>query len=386
MYIKFGENMLNGLKKQLSSTTSSGSLNNKNTAGTEVNFQKMEKDMQSIIMLMSTTQSSNKLIAELVIYFRKYNRILYSSISHSIFEKIRYSGDFDRGKFFDSINLFLYTTATLLPTLSVDDIYPYVLADCKENNEIINDTDLNKEIDSILKEIPRILTKIWDHIQLAQQQYYTFELASEKATDEKLRDFQKTLSSEMTSQLLSMVGIFTALSFLLFGTISSLENAFSSLSETPILKVMIVACLWGLVLLNTVFVFLYCVGRMCNLTTNESNSNDESFFKRNPLYIWSNFILIALLMVFLCVYVSYYPQILKTILEIINTDIPVLYFQKCFFIISFPILSSFISVIFMKLWNYSNVKNSSSSSVDGTCSSATNEEDNDNAVNTISTQ
>lgn len=63
---------------------------------------------------------------------------------------------------------------------------------------------------------------------------------------------KEDMSKEMNSQLLTMIGIFTALAFLVFGGINSLDNVFSE--GVPVLKLMVVGSVWGLCILNLVFV------------------------------------------------------------------------------------------------------------------------------------
>lgn len=55
-----------------------------------------------------------------------------------------------------------------------------------------------------------------------------------------MADAELRLSKEMNGQLISLVSIFTALSFLIFGGISSLDNIFVGAKDIPVTKLMIV--------------------------------------------------------------------------------------------------------------------------------------------------
>lgn len=146
------------------------------------------------------------------------------------------------------------------------------------------------------EDVSKAVIKIWDHISLAQQQYSMLKMSDteyKQKIDERLMPFQKDLSKELNSQLLTMIGIFTALAFLLFGGISSLENLFAN-SSMPTLKFMIVGSIWGFCLLNLLYIFLFCVGKMSNLNLG-LEQDDSTIFQRYAIVWWSDFILGAIM-------------------------------------------------------------------------------------------
>lgn len=151
------------------------------------------------------------------------------------------------------------------------------------------------------------ILKLWDHANLANRQYKMLKLSDEEYKSkfrENTRDFKikfKTeLSKEINSQMMIMVSIFTALAFLIFGSLSSLDGIFE-MSDLPLAKASCIACLWGLCVSNMIFLFLYCAGKMTNLSSNDSGENG-SFLKRNKLYFISNSILLLLFLIFLAFY------------------------------------------------------------------------------------
>ena len=69
-------------------------------------------------------------------------------------------------------------------------------------------------------------------ITLASQQY-TMLKQSDTEYDEKFQKritaYKEEMSKEMNTQMITMVGIFTALAFLIFGSISSLDGVFENI-------------------------------------------------------------------------------------------------------------------------------------------------------------
>ena len=149
--------------------------------------------------------------------------------------------------------------------------------------------------------------KIWDHVNLAHKQYLSLK-QSDKEYDDKFKirinEFKSNIVNEMNGQLLSMVGIFTALAFILFGGIDSMANIFSTVGTTSLLKLAIIGCIWGLCILNVVFVFLFCVGKMTNSLFKSTKRTDASFFQRYPVVCWTDFVLLVLITLFSWMYYS----------------------------------------------------------------------------------
>ena len=144
-----------------------------------------------------------------------------------------------------------------------------------------------------------------------------------KLTDREYRDkFEKqiypvktNLSKEINAQMLTMLGIFTALAFLVFGSISSLDGIFDK-NELPLFKTFSVATVWGICISNMIFVFLHCAGRMSNL----SFSSDGEF----KIVKWTNSILFSLLLISLIAYLiefCYGPDIVFFLKDLLSTII-----------------------------------------------------------------
>ena len=78
------------------------------------------------------------------------------------------------------------------------------------------------------------------------------------------------ITKEMTQQLVGLIGIFTALSFIVFGGISSLDSIFGAVQGTledehSVLPVLIIAIAWALCMMNLLFGFMYFVIRITHL-------------------------------------------------------------------------------------------------------------------------
>lgn len=149
----------------------------------------------------------------------------------------------------------------------------------------------------VYEDTEKVLIKIWDHVNLAQTQYSGLKQTDEeykRKFNNSITPFKEELIKDMNAQLLTMVSIFTALAFLVFGGISSLGSIFSNL-EIPLLKVIIVGCVWGLCILNLVFVFLFCVGKMTGLNFKSNLEPDANIIQKYPIVWWSDLIILTIL-------------------------------------------------------------------------------------------
>lgn len=110
-----------------------------------------------------------------------------------------------------------------------------------------------------------IIIKFNDHANLAKRQYLLFN-QDQKAIDDRIDNrIKEKVSPSITriergilSQLIGLVAIFTALSFIIFGGISSLDSIFKSLSisHRSVLYTIIVGCIWAFLIANLLFAFM----------------------------------------------------------------------------------------------------------------------------------
>ena len=233
---------------------------------------------------------SPKAFAALKKYIRNYDRILYFVISEIIYAD-------------DEEDLDGKKIGTILSNL--ENLVKYV-----SNESVISDYITAAKTEDEKKAVydtKKAVWKIWDHVNLAHKQYLSLK-QSDKEYDDKFKirinEFKSNIVNEMNGQLLSMVGIFTALAFILFGGIDSMANIFSTVGTTSLLKLAIIGCIWGLCILNVVFVFLFCVGKMTNSLFKSTKRTDASFFQRYPVVCWTDFVLLVLITLFSWMYYS----------------------------------------------------------------------------------
>lgn len=222
-----------------------------------------------------------KIFDEILDYISTYDRILYAPISNTIYACYN-DHDIEEGR-------------RLIGTLNSNII---AVVNYSQGELIANKINTSKdEKKKKLTDTKKAILKIWDHINLAQQQYSALKQTDEEYRtkfDESIAPIKENIERDINSQLITLVGIFTALAFLIFGGISSLDNAFSH-SELPLLKLMITGSIWGLCILNLIFVFLFCIGKMTNLNFTSTEDKDATIFQKYPIVWWCNFLVISIM-------------------------------------------------------------------------------------------
>lgn len=239
-------------------------------------------DICSLLFTDSSEFKEEKAFDTIYRYIKKYKRILYSQISNVIYA------------FYDEHITEEATSALGTMISNIEKVVAYTgtqeYKTKKENAKKIEDKQIYTDTE-------KALIKIWDHVNLAQTQY-----SGLKQTDEEykrkfknsIEPFKEQLVKDMNAQLLTMISIFTALAFLVFGGISSLGSIFSN-HEIPILKIIIVGCVWGLSILNLIFIFLFCVGKMTGLDFKSDTDSDANIIQKYPVIWWSDLILLVIL-------------------------------------------------------------------------------------------
>lgn len=138
-----------------------------------------------------------------------------------------------------------------------------------------------------------IVFKLYDHVNLAFKQSNRFKNIS-KNFDEKMEQEKKGVrmatkaaidsvektKGKLMGELISLIGIFTALSFVLFGGISSIGSLTNSIEAvlnnnydiSIIYKPIII---WGIVMFNVLYLFMYFIFKL--------TGNSRSIFKEDGL-------------------------------------------------------------------------------------------------------
>lgn len=241
----------------------------------------------------NTAKNELSVIRDLEEYLKNYDRILYSSISSYIFGLY---GDDISSSDCDEKTGNMQTNILRVSTYAYNDIF--------QTDISIKTGDEQERF----RKIPVISVKLLDHINLACQQCNSLKQTDEeykRKFNKSIEPFKSKLTKEMNAQLLTLIGIFTALSFLLFGGISSLDNIFSHVNNISILKLTIIGCIWGISLVNLIFVFLFCVSKMTKLPFASTESDEATIFQKYPIFWWTNYIIISIFSVaFILFYMS----------------------------------------------------------------------------------
>lgn len=260
-------------------------------------------------------------------YIDAHERLMYSSISNYIY------GLADEN--YASFESNLYT------------VFQYVME---------QDMSPQNPASGVWEKRRRVVMKLYDHVNLARRQ---FVLYSQKRADveaiveRKIAPELAKSSKELTSQLVGLVAIFTALSFIVFGGISSLESLFAALSQkdNAVLPTIIIAIIWALCLMNLLFLFMYFVLRV---TGNNVGATDESksFMQKYPFVLVSNYILVSALLLSLGAWAAWVTGVGKGIYDF------VLSYRNIAFIIGLIILVVIIVVFGHRLWKSLNAQTS----------------------------
>lgn len=243
------------------------------------NRSKMEGELVAIIgaLKMPSDQFDDQecanVIEKLDRYVCAHKRILYSTISNQIFE------------------------------IQKSDVTGRVVGYILSNLDAL--ISMEADLDNHSSELRKIILKIWDHVNLAQQQYKVLHLSDQEYQEMFKRHMlveKERLYHEINGHMVTMIGIFTALSFVIFGGINSIETAFSGIEDAPITKLMVIGCVWGFGLLNMVYIFLYCIAKLNDLNFKNHTSVNANFVQRYQFIVIPNLVIIGLLVLSLWLY------------------------------------------------------------------------------------
>lgn len=238
----------------------------------------MEDEMVHLCRgLSDSTQGFDHLIdtwlSELDAYLSKYDRLLYSTITNFI-----YGLNEEEYAIFE-VNLY------------------YVF------EEVMNRPLPEKADDARAAALRRRhVLKFYDHVNLARRQSTLYSDKKNNLEEMIAAQIEPKLAAsakDLTSQLIGMVAIFTALSFIVFGGISSLESLFAKLpcNTDTVLPVIIVALAWTLCIGNLLFAFMYFVLHVIGVKPDLSAEKGNPI-QRYPLVFFTNYVLGSGLLVF----------------------------------------------------------------------------------------
>lgn len=248
----------------------------------EQNISKMIQRVQELCNLLRDGMPDgnfdpNEWIKQIQLYIKDPNtRLLYSAISYSIFEMSEEQ--------YDDCSFHMFN-----------------VVQCASQKFSSGEIDLDSY---------KAILKFFDHIMLANQQQRVIMQKKNALHDEVQHEIKDEVQAgisaankDITSQLVGLVALFTAMSFLVFGGIASLDSIFKSVErfvnlESSVLPVLLVAIAWAFCMMNLLFGFMYFVLRLVRPEQFTIRS-EKNMVQRYPVVFLTNYILLVLFVVLL---------------------------------------------------------------------------------------
>lgn len=250
----------------------------------------IENDMRSLLDCFSTSNTlNNSEIANVFIsYFEKYKRFLYSTITPYL---ISINNSQDRENFLQNI-LHFYQS---------------------------------EEAHSLPEEIKDKVLKLYDHVNLVIQQNTAFNTPKQrirKISQDAMEDVKKEINEEVHSintQLISIVSIFVAISFVMFGGMSLLNNLFdySELNHIPMIEMLCGGSLIGIIIIFAIYIFIIFI---LKLSKNVIDLEEKSFYKHILFKIQTLLLVILIITFALWMYKSYVTSCFENKLKAIQSE------------------------------------------------------------------
>lgn len=234
----------------------------------------IKKESNSLIKKLSNDKENfnkNNFNDELTDYLNKYDRILYSEVS----------------------------------------VYIYFLEENGEENKIANITsNIESMCDFCLKinsENSKVMLKLYDHVNLAINQYHKLKISDDNFKERiepvvtninKTRDELNDTRKDIITQLISIVSIFVAIAFVMFGGMSLINGLFdfSGMNTVPIVELVCLGSIVGVVMVSVMYAFIIFVLRL-----SFRELGDKSPFRHTYLLSISSLLAIFLITFFIIV-------------------------------------------------------------------------------------
>lgn len=219
------------------------------------------------------------------------------------------------------------------------------------------------------QDLYRTVIKFYDHANLAHQQQVTFSSKKEALREDVKNEVHATLdpkiseiTKEMTSQLVGLISIFTALSFIVFGGISSLESMVTSLKGTldkydSVLPILILAMAWAFCMMNLLFGFMYFVIRITHLRK-PVDENAKNVVQRYPVVFLCDYVIMALLILFSGMWFAKKAKVGSGFYKFWVSDHPNITFIAA--ILVFVVVFAILGIILLNLYRRKDSKNTAS--------------------------
>lgn len=244
------------------------------TLCSDIKSQKVETMKADILSICHTISSPSsrfdvkKAFNEIKQYVHNYDRLLYAEISTYCYNLKSENTDSFQGNLISLIE--------------------YVFSQDYENGLKAEKGKNNSEEIDLRERTKIIVIKLYDNVNLACAQINSLKQSKDELHQHFISEFEPAkaeITNDMSSQLITLVGIFTAIAFLVFGGFSSLTNVFEHIGD-DIAKTIMLVSMWGLIVSNGMFVFLGCIERIVK------KESMTELFNKNSLFSWTNLILL----------------------------------------------------------------------------------------------
>lgn len=212
-------------------------LQNADLDSLDVAREKQEKLYTSLVGAAFDSIQWLKLFNE---YIKDYKRYYYSVVSNTILTK----------QTDDEVSSALLNINTVIHKVKIENSF--------DDNHEIKEADLAKVPIPVSDKHYRLLLKLQDHCNLAYAQKTVYQQTEnsikQMATDsikQKIGEYEK----DITTQLITLVSMFTALSFVIFGGISVLDNLLQNIRTLLLIKTLLIADLWLICMSNLFILF-----------------------------------------------------------------------------------------------------------------------------------
>lgn len=173
----------------------------------------------------------------------------------------------------------LYNTAIAEYILKIDD--DTIINTIQDNlDSFENFIPVAREKNEISNDFSKYWNKFKDHTELSILQRKHYKISKEEIV-KIASDTAKEENKDITGQLIGLLAIFTALSFVIFGSISAFDSITKVLETLDISKIVLIGSLWatGMVLLLYIFlVFILLVTKPNNDKTNPIPKSINTIF------------------------------------------------------------------------------------------------------------
>lgn len=212
--------------------------------------------------------------------------------------------------------------------------------------------------------IEKIVLKLTDHVNLALAQERFILDKNQNTLDESKDRIQEFIDKEgeltnkidnMTTQTISILGIFTAISFVVFGGISSASSILENASKLSMMRLILLASIWSLAICNLVFFLLYFMAKLSKISIKTNPRPGANICRRHPYIVIINFVLSSILVLSLWGCLVEITTGVEWLKAIVNNN-------KDFLLIGTVVLISAIIILFIIIlfkvndskddWNY----------------------------------